>query len=126
MNNLPFSPMKIVKLTESAIRAVFGSAKCQADYVNGLYRLLFPDYDAIEYVNGHPKCSKELSELVFGLAIEWDRKHAIATGKMRCGEPTFMPGGAWMNYGFSTSPAMAGFSVETCPVVMKEAHRIAA
>jgi len=45
---------------------------------------------------------------------------------MHCGEPTFMPGGAWMNWGFSVSPVLTEFYVETCPVVMKRPALLAA
>ena len=112
--------MKIVRLAESDIRAVFEAAKSQSDYIHGIYRLVFPNLDNISFVDGIPRCSRELSYTIYNLAIAWDRKHALETGQIRGGQPTFFPGGAWMNWGFGVSEALAGFNVETCPVALKQ------
>ena len=74
------------------VDAIFADAQTQEDYVIGLYKLVYPDWDSIVKINGFPKISKTLSNRIFELAIAWDRIHC----------PEVVLGGAWMNNGFSS------------------------
>ena len=104
----------IVTLTEASIDACFEDAKAQADYVVGLYRLVFPNYDQIASVDGHPACTQKLWTYIADKAMNWDRVHC----------PGVLPGGAWMNYGFATSidqqVHVTDLQVVRCPVTLKE------
>jgi len=81
-----------MKLSEAQIDKIFEEAKDQSDYIVGIYRLVFPDWDDIEAVNGWPTISKKTSEYIFDKAMEFDAKH----------HPDVIMGGMWMNNGFST------------------------
>jgi hypothetical protein len=112
--------VKPVHIPKEKIDEIFAAAKVQSDYIIGLYRAVFPStFDDIESMDGYPKCSKRFSLYVFEKAMAWDRKHALETGKMAYGEPTFLPGGAWMNWGFSVDEELVGFHVVPCPAVFK-------
>ena len=119
--------MKTVILSKSQIEEVFAAAKTQPDYITELYRLVFPNLAEIESVDGSPCCSKELWCFICDQAMAWDRKEAVATGKIGPdGQPTFMPGGAWLNWGFSSRENLTGFAVEPCHVTLKRPELAAA
>ena len=83
-----------VTLTPEAIRAVFTAAVHQQDYVVGLHKLVYGDevWDRIAVATGFCQCSVEMNKFIFDLAMKWDARL-----------PNVMKGGAWMNYGFSST-----------------------
>ncbi len=108
-------PPRRVTLGPDQIRAVFKTATSQVGYVVGLFRLIYGgDWDRIGRIDGHPRCSEELSKFVFDLAIQWDRVNCR----------NVVAGGAWMNYGWSSRGAgTTGWEVTTAPAtVLLEAY----
>jgi hypothetical protein len=101
------------KLNKETVEAVFRTSSNQSDAVEYLYRLLFPDYDRIKKINGHPKVGKDLSKLIWDLFISFDKEH----------HPNAMAGGAWLNWGFSTDYTLDpwGYSIEGLEVVYEKA-----
>jgi len=47
---------KRIRLTEASVRACF-EQQAQADVLIALYRLVFPDFDAIDHLDGWPSMS---------------------------------------------------------------------
>lgn len=78
-------------LTKDMIDEVFKNAKTQADYIVGLYKLVYPDWDSISKVLGYPAVSDATNTYIFKKAIDWDYWNAR----------NVISGGAWMNHGFS-------------------------
>lgn len=100
--------MRIIK---EQVERIFATRTHQADIVVDLYRLVYPDFDRIEKVNGFPSAGKELSRLIWRLAIEFDRKH----------HPDVMAGGCWLNHGFSTNDKLEPWEVDASHVnIIKE------
>jgi hypothetical protein len=92
-----------MKLDPKAVQALFDSAQTQADYINGLYAMVHPDYKTIKHLDGWPVCSTETWKRICGLAQAVDnrineRERKQATHR----HLDIMPGGAWLNMGFST------------------------
>ncbi|RLA96351.1 MAG: hypothetical protein DRG83_17505, partial [Deltaproteobacteria bacterium] len=86
-----------MKLSKEKIDAIFASANHQIDYLVGLYRAIFPDYDRIEQLEGFPEVDQTTSDYIWKKAIDFDRKH----------HPEVFAGGLWMNHGFSSNSSIA-------------------
>ena len=83
---------KRIKLTQEQIDAIFEASESQVDYLIGLYKIAFPDWDSIMKVDGWPKITKTTSLYIFDKAHTFDREH----------HPQVLPSGLWMNDGFSS------------------------
>lgn len=81
----------IVKLDPDKVRELFETGKDQADVLLALYEMVIPDWKAVERLGGFPTCSYETSVAIAQLFIDFDREH----------HPRVLPGGLWMNSGFS-------------------------
>jgi hypothetical protein len=90
--------MKIITLKREEIDQIFETATSQEDYLLRLYALVIPNFDSVEKVQRWPACSNELWLYIAEKAIEFDKLHQVKT----------MPGGAWMNCGFSTLDTLEG------------------
>lgn len=101
-----------IPLPKERIEAIFASAQHQSEYVLALYRLAIPDFDNVIEVDGFPRAHPTVIDCVFALAIEFDRRH----------HPNVLPGGMWLNHGFSADPTLPPWtvSVEGVPVRYKE------
>lgn len=84
----------------------------QQDVIVDLYRLVLPDWDQIQSLQGYPKIGKELALFICRHFQEFDRNH----------HPNVMPGGAWLNWGFSVSNTLAPWDIsfENCVAVFQE------
>jgi hypothetical protein len=81
-----------MKTNEKEIQKIFEEAENQYEYLIPLYKLAFGDkWDKIEKITGFPRVGKKLSDLIWKLAINFDKKH----------HPNVIAGGLWMNNGFS-------------------------
>ena len=99
-----------VRITQEAVEAIFEAAQSQEDYLVGIYKLVFPNWDQIEKVNGWPSCNEHTWKAICRMAMDWDQKHVSS-----------LAGGAWMNNGFSTGEGknLPNWAVKTCPVTLK-------
>lgn len=89
-----------LKLTKADIDKIFEEAGSQAEAVVNLYKLVLPDFDGRERVY-HPTAGRKLNEYITKKFIKFDQeKH-----------PTVLSGGAWLNYGFSTSEDLDDWEV---------------
>lgn len=88
------------KLKERILE-VFTQNTDQHYAIVGVYRLVIPDWDEIEKLVGYPEAGMELSLFICRRFQEFDREH----------HPNFMPGGAWLNWGFSTNHDLAPWAI---------------
>lgn len=100
-----------MKLTKEQIDKVFEEKTDQGEALLAIYGLVFPDWERIKKVNGWPKCSDETWKYICRKFMELDRKYHSS-----------MPGGLWMNQGFSSSPderklSFGEVDMEGCEVV---------
>lgn len=82
-------------LTKEQIDKCFEDVEHQADYIANIYKLVYPDWDNIKFIDGWPTAGKELHEYIFKKAISFDKEH----------HPNVINGGAWLNSGFSSLEA---------------------
>lgn len=104
-----FRPTRRI-LTPEQVDTCFEGAQHQTDYILALYRLVFPDFDELEKIEGFPTAGSSLSDYIWHKAIEFDTLH----------HPECMAGGCWMNHGFRTDNNFPVWGVEDCPVTRKE------
>jgi hypothetical protein len=81
------------KRLKEAILEVFARNIDQHYAITGVYRLVIPDWDEIDKLVGYPEAGTELSHFLCRQCQEFDQKY----------HPRCMPGGAWMNWGFSVN-----------------------
>ena len=86
-----------VALDSKQVSALFASAITQADYILGLMRMVHPDYDAIKVFRGNPICSPDTWKAICREAQVVDER----INRTRSILAQLLPGGGWMNYGFS-------------------------
>jgi hypothetical protein len=84
--------MPTVRLSEKAVRAAFEEAASQAEYLIALYRMVLPDWDTIARVERWPACNETTWEAICRFAMDADRRLGL----------NVLPGGAWLNHGFTT------------------------
>lgn len=97
------------KSLKNRITAIFEIHEHQADVLIDLYKLVFPDWDRIEKIEGHPEVGRTFWKFVFSLFSRFDRKH----------HPKVYPGGLWFNTGFSSSNQLNPWEIsfKTCTVI---------
>lgn len=102
-------------LKEKDVDRVFAEAKTQEDYIFGLHRLVIPNWDDVEQLEGFVYINGKTSKELFERCMQWDKMHEIKT----------MHGGAWFNWGFSGGGLeLADWEYEIPKVRMKEAVTI--
>ena len=99
-------------LKRQEIDAIFDAHDNQEAVLTALYKLAFPEWDAIKSVDGWPAIGKEAGLYIMKKFMEFDREH----------HPAVFNGGLWMNNGFSVHEG-AGFgpwdlSTDHCKVHM--------
>ncbi len=83
------------------ILRIFDKAEDQNEIIINLYRLLFPDWDRIHKIHGYPNVGEELWKFIARQFQGFDKKH----------HPKTLPGGAWMNLGFASSPELEPWEI---------------
>ena len=92
------------------IQSIFSMHDHQQFVMADLYKLVLPDWDNIQKVEGYPEAGRELSIFISEQFIQFDRKH----------HPECMAGGAWMNTGFSVNGNLGPWQIilKNCRVIM--------
>lgn len=104
---------KSVRLDKDKVKELFEKSTHQADVTIGLYRMVFPEWDFIEQMDGFPKVNHKTGLTLMQWFMEFDRKH----------HPNVMNGGCWLNHGFSSdeksSNRIRDWRVERCDFTWK-------
>ena len=92
------------------IQSIFNKHDHQKKVMVDLYKLVLPDWEKIEKIEGYPEAGWELSIYISELFMQFDRKH----------HPSCMPGGAWLNTGFSVNRNLGAWqiSLKNCRVIV--------
>ena len=105
--------MKKVKLKKEDVERLFDECTHQADVVIGLYRMVYPEWDFIEKMEGFPKVNYKTGLTLMNWFMEFDRIH----------HSNVMNGGCWMNHGFGTDEKLSDrtpdWQVERCDFTWK-------
>ena len=98
------------KTLKQHIKATIEQHKHQSDALIDIYMMVFPDWDQIKQIEGHPEVGKSLWKFIFKQFSELDRKY----------HPKVYPGVIWFNTGFSSNTELDPWelSFENCTVIM--------
>src|SRR5687768_8356443 len=69
----------------------------QAEIIVGIFKMIYPDWNEIETLLDYCTCNERTNQYLFSMFIAYDK----AQNAKRDIRDEVMPGGAWMNYGFS-------------------------
>lgn len=88
------------------IEKVFARHTHQQAALVELYKLVLPDWERIRQVNGYPEAGEALWHFICSKFQDFDRRH----------HHRVMPGGAWLNLGFSSRKDLPEWEVsfENC------------
>ena len=97
---------------QSHIKDIFLKHDHQDSVIIHIYKMILPQWDDIEQLNGHPVCGKELWLYICELFIKFDKEH----------HPQTMAGGAWINFGFSSDSQLDPWEINlsNCSIIYKE------
>ena len=111
--------IKDLKTFKEHIKAIFDKYQHQEEVLIDLYKMVLPDWDQIDKVEGFPAAGNDLWMFICLCFQDFDcRNH-----------PDVMPAGAWMNSGFSVNHELSPWEIgfKNCSVVyMDEKEVIAA
>ncbi len=102
--------IKDLKALKEHILAVFAMHEHQSDALIDIYKLVLPDWEGIEKIEGFPEAGNDLCKFICRQFIEFDQKH----------HPDVFKGGIWMNNGFSSNSHLEPWEIsfENCKVIM--------
>ena len=97
---------------KSHIENIFEQHDHQDEVISSIYAMIFPQWNDIEQLHGHPVCGTDLWHYICELFIKFDKIH----------HPRCMAGGAWINYGFSVDAQLEprGINLSSCFITYKE------
>jgi len=102
--------IKDLKALKDHIKAIFARHEHQSDALIGIYKMVLPDWDRIEAIEGFPEAGNNLWTFICRQFIEFDQKY----------HPDVFNGGIWMNNGFSSNRHLGPWEIsfENCKVIM--------
>ena len=108
-NHLANQGIKSIRDLQVYLQTIFEDSDHQSSVIVKLYKMLFPDWEKIQKIEGFPTIGKALDEYIFNLFVAFDQEH----------HPNVFNGGAWLNQGFSTDESIEpwGISIENCKVI---------
>jgi len=108
-NHLADQGIKSIRDLQVHLQIIFEESDHQSSVIVKLYKMLFPDWEKIQRIEGFPTVGKALNEYIFNQFIEFDREH----------HPQCFNGGSWINYGFSSSDHLDPWeiSLENCKAI---------
>lgn len=97
----PVIPVRVkpIKLNAEAVREYILSAEGETQAIERVFRLVYPNFDDIKSVNGYPVCNRATWLLICGFFRTLTLRLNEQRGRMN----QIMPGGAWLNWGFSST-----------------------
>ena len=98
-----------VTLRQEKVRGIFSLATRQDDVLDGLYRLIFTEWDSIDYiVQGRPRMGKLGWRAIFDMFERFDEEHHS--------QDAIVPGYFWISLGFSADEMLGDWDVDTSDV----------
>jgi hypothetical protein len=103
-----------VKLDPEAVSEIIADAKHPIEYLEGIFKLVFPEWDEIETIEDWPECNRTTWLDIADQAMKRDTE--ILEGRPH--NDRYMPGGPWMNSGFGTNDdggeLLADYEIRRC------------
>ena len=93
------------------LQEIFEKSEHQNSALIGIYKLIIPDWDRIERLEGFPVVGQEMWQYIDNLFIHYDQEHHLKV----------FNGGLWLNNGFSSSDKLGPWEINLghCNVIYK-------
>jgi hypothetical protein len=94
---------------QKRIQEIFDYASSNTEALFEIYKLIFPDIEQIQKIEGHPVADKNLWTYIWRMFIQLDRK---------C-HPQEFAGAIWINKGFGMNSGLKSWSIDIskCKVI---------
>jgi hypothetical protein len=102
----------LVPLSKQDVDALFAVAPNSAQAIIDLYHRVYPNWDAIQSVDGFPQVSRVTHEYLGEQFAALDKRT----------DPACMAGGLWFNRGFSQRDDVPDWKVRPAPVTLEVNH----
>ena len=91
------------------LQEIFEQAEHQDSALIGLYKILIPEWEQLDRLEGFPVIGQEMWQYIANLFIDFDQHH----------HPQCFKGGLWINNGFSFSDKLGPWdiSLDRCNVI---------
>lgn len=91
------------------LQEIFEQAAHQSSALIGLYKMLIPDWDRIDRLEGFPVVGREMWQYIANLFIDFDQRH----------HPKCFKGGLWLNNGFSSNEKLGPWDInlDRCRII---------
>ena len=98
-----------IKKLQHRLQEIFEQAEHQNSALVGIYKLIIPDWERIERLEGYPVVGRGLWQYIANLFIDFDQRN----------HPQIFSGGLWLNQGFSSSDEIGPWdiSMDNCRIV---------
>ena len=98
-----------IEKLQHRLQEIFEQAEQQDSALIGIYKMLIPDWDKIDRLEGFPVVGQEMWQYIASLFIDFDQHH----------HPNVFKGGLWLNNGFSSSDKLGPWeiSLDRCNVI---------
>ena len=98
------------KSLKDHIKTIFKQYDHQTDVLIEIYKLVLPDWDRIQHIEGYPEAGNKLWKFICNQFIEFDQEH----------HPKVFKGGVWLNTGFTSNTSLRPWQIsfENCQVTM--------
>lgn len=108
-----------VKLDPEAVAAIIAAATTPVSYLEGIFKLVFPEYDEIETIEDWPECNRTTWLDI----AEQTRTRDSEILEGRGFNDRYMAGGPWMNSGFAQDDKddLADYEIRRCRFTRKAA-----
>jgi hypothetical protein len=106
----------MIRITKEKIDQIFEVSKSQGEVLISLYRIAFPDFDDIKFIDGWPSISRDTSRYIADKFKAFDREH----------HPNVIAGGLWLSNGFSCSVPLKRdwiLSTSKCKIIYHEQQK---
>ena len=112
--------MNTVTLNKDEVQAVVLQAESETKAVVAIFQMVYPNFDEIKSVDGYPHCNTATWKRI----CQWMQDLTERLNKDRRYDKQVMPGGAWLNWGFSchgdACKELKDWQVLPAPVVLAE------
>lgn len=91
------------------LQEVFEQAEHQNSALIGIYKMLVPNWERLDRLEGFPSVGIEMWQYIANLFIDFDQRH----------HPKVFKGGLWVNTGFSSSDELGPWEIsfDRCNVI---------
>lgn len=100
-----------IQKLQHQLQKIFEKADHQNSALIGIYKLILPEWNRIERLEGFPEVGQEMWQYICNLFIDFDQRH----------HPKVLSGGLWINSGFSSSADLGPWEInlDHCNVIYK-------